>query len=274
MDVNALRAMVQRLNPERKDNPHRDLWFKPQEEATVLRVLPNPNMSEDLPFFEVYFHYDIAGERSIVCPKQVDGSPCPVCELADDFRARSGKGRDDPNWQIFTQIQAKPRVYTPVLIRGREEEGAKLWGFPGSILQYFTETILDEDYGDFTHPVTGRDVTVKLLKPGTNGNPGKYPRPAAKVKPAQTPIFKDKEQIKELLASIPNYFDMDPPLFEVKSHDELVTIVRRYAAEQDGEGTTISASDDLPTFGDDDFSDSSASKKSTSNLSDLDSLLD
>jgi hypothetical protein len=249
MDVDALRAMVQRLNPERKENPHRELWFKPTEDPTVVRVLPDPNSDSSVPFFEVYWHYDIGGERSIMCPKHYDGSPCPVCDLADDFRSRSGKGKDDPNFKIFLDLQARPRVYAPIIIRGREDEGIKLWGFPGSILQYFVEKITNPDWGDFTHPINGRDVTVQLLKPGTNANPGKYPRPSADLKPGTSPIFKDKAQIKELLSGMPNFMELDPPLFEIKEHSVLVELVKRIGKEDEDteiEISTATSIDDSP----------------------------
>jgi hypothetical protein len=242
MDVNALRAMVKRMNPERKDNPHRELWFKPSEEATVVRVLPNPTAENNVPFFEMYFHYDIGGVKSIVCPKHTDGSPCPICDLADDFRSRSGKGKDDPNFRIFLDLQARPRVYAPIIIRGREDEGVKLWGFPGSILQYFVEKAGDPDWGDFTHPINGRDVTVQLLKPGTNANPGRYPRPAASLKPGTSPVFKDKAAVKELLAKVPNFHELDPPLFEVKETAELVELVKRIGKEETDTEIEISES--------------------------------
>jgi hypothetical protein len=248
VDVNALRDLVQRLNPERRDNPHRGLWFKPSEEPTVLRILPSPHINEDLPFFTVFSHYDIAGLKSVHCPKQLDGSPCPICDLADDFRSRSGKGRDDPNFKIFLDLQAKARIYTSVLIRGREEEGPKLWGFPGSILKYFFDMAQDPDWGDFTNPTSGRDVAVQLLPPHTTANPGNYPRPAAKLKPVATPIFKDKDLIKELIASVPNYLELDPPVFEFKSYDDLVDLVKKHYADEDEDGTTVSADSDLPTF--------------------------
>lgn len=250
MDVNALRAMVQRMNPGRKESAHKDLWFKPTEDPTVIRILPNPHSQNGIPFFEVAFHYDIGGERSVVCPKVADGSPCPICDLADDFRARSGKGSDDPNFRIFKDLSAKARVYAPVLVRGKEKDGVKLWGFPLTILQFFLEKAASDDWGDFTHPVNGRDVTVQLLKPGTSANPSKYPRPTADLKPSITPIARDKEEIKRILASVPNFFELDPPLFDIKSHDELVKLVQRIGATNDGE-TEYAISDDLPSFSND-----------------------
>lgn len=270
MDVNALRDMVQRLNPERRDNPHRGIWFRPSEDPTVLRIVPSPHIDEDLPFFTVFSHYDIGGLKSVVCPKNMDGSPCPICDLADSFRAQSKKGADDPNFQIFKDLQAKARIYTSVLIRGREDEGVKLWGFPGGILKYFFDMVQDPDWGDFVNPLTGRDLTVQLLPPGTTANTGKYPRPAAKLKPVASPIFKDKDQIKELIASVPNYLELDPPLFEMKDYDELVDLVKRhYADEEEDDGTTISADNDLPTFDDD-----TPAEKPKAASDDLDSKLD
>lgn len=269
MDVNALRDMVNRMNPGRKENPHRNIWFKPTEDPTVVRVLPNPT-DKDNPFFEVYFHYDIGGVRSIVCPKHHDGSPCPICDLADDFRSRSGKGKDDPNFKIFLDLQARPRIYSSVLIRGREDEGVKLWGFPGSILQYFVEKATDSDWGDFTHPKTGRDVTVQLLKPGTNANPGKWPRPNASLKPGQSPIFKDVEKMKEVLRTIPNYFELDPPLFEIRDHKSLVELVKRIGKDESEDEIDLNGTD-LPELDETTKSDSTSTTDSISDQ--LDDLL-
>lgn len=275
MDVNALRDLVNRMNPGRADNPHKDLWFKPTEDPTVIRVLPNPHSQNNIPFFEMAFHYQVGGERSIVCPKHHDGSPCPICDLADDFRARSGKGKDDPNFQVFKDLSAKARVYAPILIRGREDEGVKLWGFPVSILQFFLEKAASDDWGDFTHPTQGRDVTVQVLKPGTNANPSKYPRPTADLKPTVTPIAKTKEEMKQILASVPDFFALDPPLFEIKEYDELLKIVKRIGADgREAEIEVSTSDDDLPSFDSDDDTKASSSFDDDELDSKLDSLLD
>ena len=263
MDLAALKSLVDRMSPQRQDNPYKGIFFKPTVEPTVVRILPNPHAGDGIPFFEVYFHYDIAGEKSIVCPRHTDGSPCPICDLADDFRSQSGKGKDDPNFRIFLDLQAKPRVYAPILVRGEEADGVKLWGFPGSILQYFVEKAGDPDWGDFSNPLTGRDITVQMHKPGSPANNGMFARPAASLKPAQSPIFKDQKKIDELIASIPDFMNLDPPLFRIKTKDELVELVRRIGAEDSDEIVrTAKTESDLPfTNSDSDDSDTALSTK-------------
>lgn len=229
MDVNSLKSMINRMNPGRQENVHKDLWFKPTDKPTTIRILQSPKA--DIPFFEVYWHYDVGGERSVVCPRHYDGSPCPICDLADDFRSQSrGGGKADPNWRIFMDLQAKPRIYAPVLVRGAEDEGVKLWGFPQGILTYFVDKAMDPDWGDFTDPLNGRDVTVQILMPGTPGNPSTFKRPVASLKPVTSPILKDTDKIQPLLDSIPDYFSMDPSPFPIKTKEELLTIVKRIGA--------------------------------------------
>lgn len=268
MDVQALRNMVNNLNPDRKPNPHRNLWFKPDTTPTTVRVLPYPHGESDIPFFEVHFHYGVGGVRSQVCNKHYDGSPCDICDLADEFRAASGgNGKDDPNFKIFLDLKAKPRIYAPVLVRGKEDEGVKLWGFPNSILQYFVEKAADPDWGDFTHPINGRDVSVQILPKHSQANNSSFDRPSADLKPTTSPVFQDKDQIRELLESIPNFFELDPPCFPFKTQEEVRDCVLKLQSENDGEDVDT----DLPYAG---SKTTQTNTTSDSLKSKLDSLLD
>lgn len=249
MDVNALKDMVNRVNPGRKENPHKNLWFKPTDKPTSIRILPYPHADNNIPFLDVYYHYDVGGVKSIVCPKHHDGSPCPICDLADEFRGMSrGGGKDDPNWKIFLALKAKARIYAPILVRGQEDEGVKLWGFPQTILTYFIEKASDPDWGDFTDPKNGRDVTVQVLMPNSANNPSSFKRPVASLKPGQSPILSTPAETKELLDNIPNFYEMDPSPFEIMSHAELVSLVKKIGAE---DSDTEIDSDDLPSFNND-----------------------
>jgi hypothetical protein len=48
------------------------------------------------------------------------------------------------------KIEPKMRTYVPVIIRGKEAEGVKFWGFGKTIYAELLSIISDPDYGDIT----------------------------------------------------------------------------------------------------------------------------
>ena len=97
------------------------------------------------------------------------------------------------------------RTYAAVVVRGEEDRGVRLWAFGKMIYQDLLKLMLDEDYGDITDPLEGRDVKVSVTK-----TPGKQ-YADTKVTPRGTtsPLSKDKDQIKTWLSSIPNIDDYE-----------------------------------------------------------------
>ena len=89
--------------------------------------------------------------------------------------------------------------------------------------------MLDEDYGDITDPITGRDVKVFC-----NKNPGQqWAMTEVTPRGKSTPLSATKTQAKEWLSTIPSIDD----LFTCKSYDELSTIINNWL---NGEEATTS----------------------------------
>jgi hypothetical protein len=109
MDINALKAKLEKLNPAR--DPNRAMWFKASEDEQAIRMLPYPHAND--PFIEVFFHYNIGEERSLICPKEMAGKPCPICEAADKLKNMGG----DDNWQLAKSLFPKLRTYSPIILR-------------------------------------------------------------------------------------------------------------------------------------------------------------
>jgi hypothetical protein len=228
MDIGALKAKFEKLNPAK--DPNRAMWFKANEKDTTIRMLPYPHAKD--PFIEVYFHYNIGNERSLVCPDAMLGKPCPICEAADKFRNMGG----DDNWQIAKSLFPKLRTYSPIIIKDDEEPVVKLWGYSKTIYNILLEHMMDPDWGDFTDEATGRDLVVKTSPPGKNGNNTNFHKPEAKLKPATSKL---SAKHADLIDSIPDYLHEDSGLFKVKSYDELMTALNSMA-EPSAESTDTS----------------------------------
>ena len=124
------------------------------------------------------------------------------------------------------------RVYAPVVVRGEEDRGVRIWAFGKTVYQTLLNIMLDEDYGDITDPKTGRDVKVVCTKP-----PGRmWATTEVRPRGKQTQLCENTTTAKEWLGSIPSLDDM----FTLKSYDELEKIVNDWLNGDSGEDDTSS----------------------------------
>ena len=221
-----MNKLAERLNKLNSKGTGKNVWFKPNEEDQTIRVLPYPHQEDNIPFIDVYFHYNIAGHRSLVCPQETLGEPCPICKVADEIRSMGGK----ENWEIFKDMQAKLRTYSPVIVRGKEDEGVRLWGFGKTIYEELLTTCIDE--GSIFDLKAGHDLTVKQIPKGAPGNDTSFPKPVCKVQFKETPTLKNAKQLKELISDIPNYLE-DDEIFKIMSYDELMAIVEKLQSDDE-----------------------------------------
>ena len=117
---------------------------------------------------------------------------------------------------------ARKRYYSPVLIRGNEADGVKIWAYGKTAYETLLGYVLDPDYGDITDPQTGTDIKLTYSIPGT---PGSFPKTT--LQPRRRPSILCDDNIadcQELLDSVP---DIDN-LFDVKTVDEVQTLLDGY----------------------------------------------
>ena len=255
MDTSKLAKRLAKLQDKNSNQGlGKNIWFKSTEEKTKIRQVPYPHDPDGNPFIEAYFHYNIAGNRSLVCPKETFGDACPICELAEEFRTMGGKD----NWATYNKLKAKLRTYSPVLVRGKEEDGVKLWGFGTTIFEALMEKFIDPDWGDLSDPKVGRDLTVWTIPKKSPGNDTDYDKPKMDVSPNQTQLLAKKTDIIKLLEDIPNYLN-DGETFPVRSYQELQDIVRKLSNVEDNDPVEVSyKSTAVAESNEDDDDDSSA----------------
>lgn len=200
LNLDAIKAKLNQLN--KTDDRRNNLW-KPEAGKTRVRIVPYVHR-KDNPFLELYFHYDIA-KRSMLSPVSF-GNADPVVEFAEKLK----KTGDKDEWLMGRKIEPKMRTYVPVIVRGKEADGVKFWGFGKTIYTELLSIVSDPDYGDITDLLNGRDIDVEF----TPAEGGGYPKTAIRVKPNTSAATEDKA-IAEKIMNQPKITDIFPePTYE------------------------------------------------------------
>ena len=226
MDLDANRKKLTQL--QTTNTRTSNLW-KPSPGRTQLRILPYKH-NKDNPCIELYFHYDL-GDRSHLSPVSF-GRPDPIEEFAD--KLKTGGNKED--YRLGKKLEAKMRTFTPVVVRGEESEGVKFWGFGKMVYQELLSIIADPDYGDITDSTTGRDIMIERQTPAEAGN--QYGKTTVRVKPNQTPITEDADQLKGVFDNQANFTE----LYTEPTYDELKEALSTFLNPSDDTTETTTTS--------------------------------
>jgi hypothetical protein len=226
INLDALRSKLDKLqNQTTKQN---NLW-KPEPGKQQIRIVPYQHNKEN-PFLEMHFHYDLA-KRNYLSPMTY-GRPDPVIEFAEKLKS---SGNSD-EWKLGKKMEPKMRTYVPVIVRGKESEGVKFWGFGKTVYTELLGFIADPDYGDITDPMNGRDIVVEFTP---SDSPATYPKTVIRVKPATSKVTEDRN-IAELIANKqPNISE----IFKEPTYEELEKALENWLNPEEGEEATLQSSD-------------------------------
>jgi hypothetical protein len=121
------------------------------------------------------------------------------------------------------------RVFAPVVVRGEEEKGVRLWEFGKEIYMQLLGIAEDEDYGDYTDIHEGRDFTVDVVKGDIGGRQGL--KSSIRIKPKTTPLNADASLIKSFL-------NEQPVLLEIQrkmDFEAIKEVLQNWLAPEDAE---------------------------------------
>jgi hypothetical protein len=230
IDLDAIRKKLNQLSG---NNSRKNAFWRPQEgEEHVVRILSFKD-NDGQPFKERWFYYNIGDNPGLLAPHQF-GNPDPIQELINKLRDDGTK----ESYELAKKLYPKMRAYAPVIVRGEEEKGVRLWSFGKTVYQSLLNIMLDEDYGDITDPKEGRDVKVICTKP-----PGRM-WATTEVRPRGKPskLCDTAATAREWLGSVP---DLDA-LYNAKSYEELENIITKWLSgdtdDDDDFGTVHSSS--------------------------------
>lgn len=220
IDLKKMRAKLDAMQNKGKGKSN---WWKPSDGEQSIRIVPTPDGD---PFKEHWFHYNVGNNAGFMCPKKNFGDDCPVCNFVDELWKEANKG-DEESKKLARDMGAKQRFFSPVLVRGEEQEGIRIWGYGKKAYESLLQLVLNPDYGDITDPDEGTDLNIRYGKPAGATFPQTDIMPARKV----SKICPDKtsEECKDLLDTLP---DIDT-LFERQSTADVQKKLDEYFSDDE-----------------------------------------
>jgi hypothetical protein len=227
MDLNVIKQRLESLNKQKTNSSggdNKNLFFKPSIGKQFIRVVPS-KYNKSNPFVEMMFYYGIGSKRVMASPANW-GEKDPIIEFIKQLRGTN----DKENWRLAKKLDAKVRVFAPVIVRGQEDEGVKLWQFGKEVYQEFLNMAADEEIGDFTDIIQGRDIKLTTVGPEVTGTP--YNKTSIGPSLKTSPLADTEDAIKDLLEN-----QVDPmKIFKPLSYNEMKETLQEWLSPEDSEG--------------------------------------
>jgi len=226
MDINAIKQRLNSLQAtgtKKEKVDYSKYYWKPKQEGKYqIRIVPSVHNPQN-PFQEVFVHYGLSKFPTYALTNW--GEKDPIVEFAKQLRQTN----DKENWQLAKKLDPKMRVFAPVVVRGEEDKGVRLWEFGKEIYMQLLGIAEDEDYGDFTDINEGRDFTVDANIGDIGGRQGI--KCSIRVKPKTTVLSSDKSEIKSWLTEQPNVLELQ----KKNSYEDLKDILKRFLNPEEEE---------------------------------------
>ena len=224
MDLSLIREKLNTLENKtggQQKSDKKELFWKPTVGKQVIRIVPN-KFNKSYPFTELKFYYGIGDKNVMISPTNF-GENDPIY----DFVRELYKTNNKDNWALAKQLKAKNRYFAPVVVRGEEDKGVRLWQFGTLVFKELLAIASDEEIGDYTDVYSGRDITVDTVGPEVTGT--RYNKSSVRVKIKQTPLSEDKTQVESFLEEQVNPLDV----FKRYSFDEMKATLQKHLSPED-----------------------------------------
>jgi len=154
-------------------------------------------------------------------PKKNFGEEDPL----DSFvRSLFNEGSED-SVKMAKNLMARQRFFTPVIVRGEEDQGVRVWGFGKMAYQELLSLVLNPDYGDITDTEEGTDLVITYGKP-----PGaQFPQTSITPRRRSSGLANTKKETKALLEQVPDFTD----LFERKTPEQVQNLLDEFLLGDD-----------------------------------------
>ena len=232
MDLNALKQKLDTLQSKPQGGQKTDyttIFWRPTVGKQQIRIVPSAYNSAN-PFTELKFYYGITN-KVMISPLNF-GDKDPIALFAG--KLREGEYNKE-NYVLAKKLDAKNRTFVPVVVRGEEDKGARLWQFGKQVYEELLSLAVDEEIGDYTDIVNGRDITVETVGPESTGTP--YNKSSVRVRLKSTPLSEDAKQVETWSNEQP-----DPSgEFKKFSFDEMKVALEKWLSPEESEEEVVSA---------------------------------
>ncbi len=203
----------------------KSVFWRPEDGEQTIRLLPT---ADGDPFKQYWFHYNLGKNAGFLSPKKNFGEDDPL----DDFIRQLYKDGSDESVKMAKNLSARQRFFSPVLVRGEEGEGVRLWGYGKMAYKELLNLVLNPEYGDITDVNEGTDLVINYGKPAG----AQFPQTTITPRRRPSKLVDSEEEISTLLDSIPDFNDV----FERKTPEQVQAMLDEFLlGEEDAEDASV-----------------------------------
>ena len=225
MDLSKLKQKLDTLQSKPQGGQKTDyslIYWKPTIGKQQIRIVPSAYDASN-PFSELKFYYGITN-KVMISPTNF-GEKDPIALFAG--KLREGEYNKE-NYVLAKKLDAKNRIFVPVVVRGEEDKGVRLWQFGKLVYEELLALAVDDEIGDYTDIVNGRDLTVETVGPEATGTP--YNKSSVRVRLKTSPLSEDAELVEKWTNEQPN---PKGDLFKRYSFDEMKVALEKWLSPED-----------------------------------------
>ena len=141
--------------------------------------------------------------------------------------------------KLAKDLSPRQRFFSPVMVRGEESEGIRIWGYGKEAYTSLLNLVLNPEYGDITDIDDGTDLTLTYGKPPGAQFPKTTLTPRRRTSPLCDEAVGGEEECSGLMDNIPNI----DSLFPKKTQEEVQAALDGFIQSLSGSEDTIDQAD-------------------------------
>lgn len=214
IDLEKMKAKLNKLQNKDGDS----VFWRPEDGEQTIRIVPT---SDGDPFKDFWFHYNVGKNPGFLSPKRNFGESDPL----DSFvRELFDEGTED-SIKMAKNLMARQRFFSPVIVRGEEDKGVRIWGYGKMAYEKLLSLVLNPEYGDITDSEEGVDLVIHYGKPvGAS-----FPQTKITPRRKNSALCDEPERCKEWLENIPDF----NTLFERKTPEEVGQLLDEFLSGEE-----------------------------------------
>ena len=217
INLDKMRAKLTAVQNRGGSNKKSQFW-RPEDGEQTIRIVPT---ADGDPFKEYWFHYNLGRNAGFLSPKKNFGEDDPL----DGFIRQLFNEGTEESVKMAKSLMARQRFFSPVIVRGQEDQGVKIWGYGKTVYEQLLNLVLNPEYGDITDTQEGTDLLLSYGKPAGASFPQTKLMPSRRTSQMCQDLTEDK--CSQMLESIPEF----NTLFDRKTPEDVQRMLDEFLAD-------------------------------------------